>query len=166
MTTTHLAQFTAELAHASTPDAAQKALHKLADTLVGARLFTVMTVDMETELASRSYTSDPVNYPTSGTKPIERNAWFTHVHDRHGMFVANTLAEIATVFPDYTLIGSLGCGAVVNLPVVLDGELVATVNLLDAEHTYTQERQDIIQQHLTLPAMATVLAVRHLGGKH
>ncbi len=164
MTTTHLAQFNAALSAATTADVAQAALHKLADALIGARLFTVMTVDMATELASRSYTSDPESYPTSGTKPITRNSWFNQVHDRHEMFVANTLDEIAGVFPDHELIGQLGCGAVINLPVIHKGELIATVNMLDAEHSYTAERQKIATDDLTLPALATLLTVASLNG--
>ncbi|MCI2394808.1 GAF domain-containing protein [Aliiroseovarius sediminis] len=163
MTTSHHATFTAELSAATTADAAQAALHKLANALIDARLFTVMTVDMDTELASRSYTSDPENYPTSGTKPIERNPWFDQVHDDHRMFVANTLDDIDAVFPDAELIGSLGCGAVINLPVVHKGELIATVNMLDAAGTYTPERQKIAADGLTLPALATLLTVAQLN---
>lgn len=163
MTTSPLTQFNDALSAATTADAAQAALHKLADTLIGAKLFTVMTVDMATELASRSYTSDPKNYPTSGTKPITRNSWFNQVHDGHEMFVANTLADIADVFPDHELIGSLGCGAVINLPVIHKGELIATANMLDAAHHYTPERQKIAADQLTLPALATLLTVAQLA---
>ena len=149
--------FDAELATAATPDAAFAALHRLAGALVGARLFTVMTVDMAAGLARRAYTSDPGSYPATGTKPIEMNAWFEVVHGRHEMFVANTLADIAQVFSDHELIGSLGCGSVVNLPVLQAGQLVATVNLLDAERHYTPERVERVASELTLPAMATLL---------
>ena len=103
-----------------------------------------MTVDMRKMLARRAYTSDPANYPCSGTKPVEMNSWFEVVHPRREMFVANTLAEIAQVFPDHALIGSLGCGSVVNLPIVLGGELVATMNILDREHHYTPERVSVV----------------------
>ena len=112
---------------------------------------------MDAMLASRSYTSDAENYPTSGTKPVEMNRLFDIVHGKQESFVANTLADIATVFPDHELIGSLGCGSVVNLPVILGGKLVATVNMLDAEHHYTQERVTIVEQGLLLPSMAAVL---------
>lgn len=155
--------FDAELAAAATPEAAFAALHRLADAAVGARLFTVMTVDMAAGLARRAYTSDPESYPATGTKPVEMNAWFEVVHGRHEMFVANTLAEIAEVFPDHELIGSLGCGSVVNLPVLRAGRLVATVNLLDAEGHYTPERVGRVAAELTLPAMAALLLADLLG---
>ncbi|EYD76013.1 hypothetical protein Rumeso_02442 [Rubellimicrobium mesophilum DSM 19309] len=155
--------FDAELAAAATPQETYAALHRLADALVGAKLFTVMTVDMAAGLARRAYTSDPESYPATGTKPIEMNAWFEVVHGRHEMFVANTLADIAKVFGDHELIGSLGCGSVVNLPVLRAGQLVATVNLLDAEQHYTPERVERVASELTLPAMATLLTADRLG---
>ncbi len=149
--------FDADLSAAVTADDAYAALHRLADAIVGAKLFTITNVDMDAGLARRAYTSDPANYPATGTKPIQVNAWFEVVHGRHEMFVANTLAEIATVFPDYELIGSLGCGSVVNLPVLRGGELVATVNLLDVEGHYTTDRVALIAAEMTLAAMATLL---------
>ncbi len=85
------------------------------------------------------------------------NVWFDVVHGKQEKFVANTLEDIATVFPDHELIGSLGCGSVVNLPVILGGKLVATVNMLDAEHHYTPERVARVEQVLLLPSMAAVL---------
>lgn len=156
--------FDAELAAATTPEVAYAALHRLASALVGAKLFTVMTVDMTAGLARRAYTSDLESYPATGTKPIEMNAWFEIVHGRHEMFVANTLADIAKVFGDHELIGSLGCGSVVNLPILREGRLVATVNLLDVEEHYTDDRVAAIAMDLTLPAMATLLTVDQLGG--
>ena len=155
--------FDAALAAAATPEAAFAALRRLADALVGARLFTVMTVDMRAGLARRAYTSDPASYPATGTKPVRHDAWFEVVHGRHETFVANTLADIARVFPDHDLIGALGCASVVNLPVLRAGALVATVNLLDVEGHYTPERVERIEAGLTLPSMAVLLTVAALG---
>ena len=80
--------FVSALAIAETEEAAFDALCALTKATVGAKLFTVMTVDMEAMLARRAYTDDAENYPTSGTKPIEINAWFEIVHGRHETFVA------------------------------------------------------------------------------
>ena len=158
--TVPLREFTAALASATGPGAAYDALHRLTQALVGAKLFTVMTVDMGEMLAERTYTSDPESYPTSGTKPVQTNAWFDVVHGRHECFVANTLADIAQVFPDHALIGSLGCGSVVNLPVILGGELVATINILHEEGHYTPDRVERVRENVTLPALAAFLVER------
>lgn len=151
MTTTH-SEFNANLAAATTQHAAFDALYQLSTALVPVRLWTVMSVDHEAGLARRAYTNMPDAYPASGTKPMVQNAWSDIVRGQHKCFVANTLADIAEVFPDYELIGSLGCGSVLNLPIVDQGQLIGTVNLLDAEHHFTPQRMDACQDALTGPA--------------
>jgi GAF domain-containing protein len=158
-----LAEFDHALGAAAEPAAAFDALYELTRATVGVRLFTIMTVDMDQMLARRAYTSDQQNYPCSGTKPVEMNSWFEVVHTRREMFVANTLAEIAKVFPDHELIGALGCGSVVNLPIVLAHQLVATMNILDREHHYSPERISAIGAEISLPAKAALLAFEWLA---
>jgi len=156
-----LAAFDAAIAGARTPDAAYRALQTLTQKIVGARLFTVMTVDMAAGLARRAYTSDAVSYPGSGTKPIVRNDWFEIVHTERRPFVANTIEDIAKVFPDHELIDSLGCQSVINLPVVLGDELIATVNMLDRTGHYPPARVDSVATHLSVPAkLACLVALR------
>jgi hypothetical protein len=157
---TAIARFDAAIAQAKGSDAAFAALQALAEETVGVKLFTFMTVDMEAEVARRAYTSDTVNYPTSGTKPIRYDSWFDIVHKQRQYFVANTIADIAKVFPDYELIDSLGCQSVVNMPVVLGGELVGTVNMLDVEGYYTPERVALICEVLAVPAKLAALVAR------
>lgn len=162
LTTAAQARFTDDLAHARTQEAIFDALFRLSDALVPVRLWTVMTVDLDAGLARRAYSNMPDAYPASGTKPIVHNAWFDIVHGQHRYFVVNTLAEIAEVFPDFELIGTLGCGSVLNLPVIHDGDLLATVNLLDAEGHFTPARVGRCREVLAGPAVAAMLAVRGL----
>ena len=137
------------------------ALRELSESVVGHKLFTIMTVDNAAGLARRAYTSHPRDYPVSGTKPIHRDQWFDIVHSERRSFVANTIADIAKVFPDFELIAALGCGSVMNLPVVLQNELAATVNMLDAEQHYTPERVAAAEALLTIPAkLCCVLAAQ------
>ena len=138
-----------------------KALEDLAGAVVGHKLFTVMSVDMTAGLARRAYSNHPAEYPVSGTKPIHRDAWFDIVHRERRSFVANSIETIAEVFPDHALIASLGCGSVINLPVVLEGDLVATLNLLDVAGHYTPERVAVAEAELAIPArLCCALALR------
>tara|TARA_R110002124_G_scaffold9586_25_gene49368 strand:- start:2818 stop:3309 length:492 start_codon:yes stop_codon:yes gene_type:complete len=156
-----IADFDTAIAAAKGADEAFAALQALTEATVGAKLFTYMTVDMTAELARRAYTSDPQNYPTSGTKPIRYDSWFDIVHKQRQYFVANTIADIAKVFPDYELIDSLGCQSVVNMPVVIGGELIGTVNMLDVDGYYTPERVQMIHDVLAVPAkLAALVAAR------
>jgi hypothetical protein len=159
---TSAAGFDRDIASATGASACWQALERLAAAATGFKLFTVMTVDVAADLGRRAYSSDPTAYPVSGTKPILHDRWFNVVHGEHRTFVANTLADIATVFPDHARIGALGCGSVVNLPVVLAGELAATINMLHAEHYYTPQRVKAIERELSLPAKLALLAARSL----
>ena len=46
------------------------------------------------------------------------------------------------MFTDVALIQSLGCGAVINIPVTSHGEVVGVLALLDAEGQYTGHSLD------------------------
>lgn len=129
-----------------------KALEELSGAVVGHKLFTIMTVDIAAGLARRAYTSHPRDYLVSGTKPIHRDQWFDIVHGERRSFVANTIADIAKVFPDFELIASLGCGSVMNLPVVSQGELVATINMLHVARHFTPERVAAAEAFLAVPS--------------
>ncbi len=146
-------KFEKQIASADNANAVWKALEVLSLSMDGHKLFTVMTVDMAAGLAKRAYSSHPTQYPVTGTKPIHKDAWFAIVHGQRRSFVANTIADISKVFPDYELIASLGCGSVINLPVVLRNELVATVNLLHVEQHYNAMRVAEIETNLSLPSM-------------
>jgi hypothetical protein len=156
-----LREFDCETGVARGSEAAWSALCKYSSAIAGHRLFTVMTVDLDAGLARRAFSDHPAEYPVTGTKPIQRDAWFDIVHGHRRTFVANKIDEIAKVFPDFELIRSLGCGSVVNLPVVLGDELAATINLLHAEDFYTPERVAALESQLTLPAkLCCALAAR------
>lgn len=157
-----LAAFDRAIANDTGPDAPWIALETLARKVIGAKLFTTMTVDMKNELARRAYTSDPVSYPSSGTKPIRYDSWFDIVHKERKNFVANTIEDIAKVFPDHELIDSLGCQSVVNIPVEVGGELLGTVNCLDVAHHHTPERVAAAGL-LKMPARLAFLAAARKG---
>lgn len=157
------ARFVAAISQARTADAGWRALEELAADVVGHRLFTVMTTDMAAGLVRRAYSNMPVEYPTSGTKPLRGNTgdWYETVFVQRRTFVANSIEDIARVFPDHALIGSLGCGSVVNLPLILEGDLVAAVNLLDAAGHYTPERVAAAETKLAVPGrLCAALALR------
>lgn len=106
----------------------------------GARLFTVTRLDEDKALFARVFTSQPVEYPVSGTKPMEKDGWYDTTIAGKRTFVANTPSEFAKYFFDHELIVSLGLGSCINVPVVDQGRVLGTVNILaEAEH-FTPER--------------------------
>jgi hypothetical protein len=107
---------------------------------VGAIIYSCSTFDLDAGKARRIFTNQPQVYPVSGLKDIIPNTWTAQVLDARKSFVANTLEDIAKVFPDHPIIRSLGCGAVINMPVFLAGRFMGTVNVLHEAGYYTPER--------------------------
>ena len=118
---------------------------------LGTRLFTVTVQDLPAGLARRAYTSHPVEYPVSGTKPLTRDGWYDHCIIGQQTFVANTAPEFARYFFDHALITALGLGSCINVPIVDGAAVLGTVNLLAEEHHFTPDRlaayQTIITAH-------------------
>ena len=69
------------------------------------------------------------------------NHWFDRVIRKRQTYVANDIKQIEQDFADADLIGSLGCGAILNLPVTQNGEVIATVNLLNRAGHFNNEKQ-------------------------
>jgi len=130
----------ATVARRDQPTEVFKALERLVDETIGVKLFTLMEIDPDRGVARRNYTNMPDAYPSGGEKEIEENVWTQIVQDRHETFVANSIEEIAKVFSDYELIKSLGCESCLNLPIVVGGEVIGTINCLHEAGHYTPER--------------------------
>lgn len=107
---------------------------------LGTRLFTVTLQDEAAGLARRAFTSHPVEYPVSGTKPLTRDGWYDFCIGGRQTFVANTVPEFAKYFFDHALITSLGLGSCINVPIFGTGPVLGTVNLLAEEGHFTPER--------------------------
>lgn len=104
---------------------------------VGIRLFTVLAWDDGRGALHRVHTSHPSEYPTGGEKVFSRDApWIRQVVLEQQPYLGPDRAAVADVFSDHELIATLGCGAVVNVPVVDGGRTLGVLNLLDAEGCY------------------------------
>jgi GAF domain-containing protein len=134
------------------------ALVGLIDSDVGAIISTASVFDEATGMARRVFTNVPDAYPLSGLKPVVPNRWTEIVLDGRQTFVANRIEDIAEVFPDHALIASLGCGSVVNMPVLLAGRVLGTVNVLHEAGYYTAPRVAALQA-LTPQATAAFAAL-------
>ena len=62
-----LTRFQQDLSAATTPEQAYGALDVLTKELIGVKLFTLTTIDIDAGLARRAYISNAKVYPVSGT---------------------------------------------------------------------------------------------------
>ncbi|MFI0396828.1 GAF domain-containing protein [Paracoccus jiaweipingae] len=136
-----LAAFSAAIAQGTgQPQRAFSALHDLTRATIGARLFTVMRFDADRGVAARLFSSDPLAYPPAGEKPVRPDRWSEQVLVRKQPFIANDLAAIAEVFSDHAQIAALGCQSCLNLPLIIGGQVLGTLNCLDVAGHYTPQR--------------------------
>jgi len=120
------------------PQALFGALEAALGAVLGHRLFTLMRYHARTGESERIYTSHPREYPVGGKKALNPTAWTEQVLRRQQPYLGRTPADVQTVFFDHALIASLGCGSVLNLPVVWDGRVLGTINLLHEAHWYDE----------------------------
>ncbi len=147
------------------PTVTFKALEGLVQETIGAKLFTLMEIDHDRNVAWRNYTNMPEAYPVLGEKPRQKNKWTEAVENRHETFVANSIEEIAEVFPDHELIQSIGCESCLNIPIFINGKMRGSLNCLDVAGHYTPDRVAASETLKEAGALAFLLAesIRNQG---
>jgi hypothetical protein len=134
----HLAAVAAVGTTPGQPGALFGALEAALGAVLGHRLFTLMRYHVTSGESERIYTTHPREYPVGGRKPLNPTAWTERVLRRQQPYLGRTAADVREVFFDHALIASLGCGSVLNLPVVWDGRSLGTINLLHEEDWYDE----------------------------
>jgi hypothetical protein len=105
----------------------------------GVRLFTVLGWEDARGALHRLHTSHPAEYPAGGEKLFSRQSpWVRRVVIDQQHYLGRDAEAVAEVFGDHELIASLGCGAVINIPVVDGDRTLGVVNLLNAEGAYDE----------------------------
>ncbi|WP_394362097.1 GAF domain-containing protein [Amycolatopsis sp. SB7-3] len=127
---------------------------------IGVRLFTVLAWVPERRALRRVHSSHPVEYPVGGEKTVEVAAgWLERCITGQEPYFGPDSAAVREIFADHELIDSLGCGAVINVPVVDDGRTLGVLNLLDAEGHYDEDSVAVARSlaPLAVPALRELL---------
>ncbi|MFB9904488.1 GAF domain-containing protein [Allokutzneria oryzae] len=118
---------------------------------VGVRLFTVLAWLPGRRVLHRVHTSHPAQYPVGGEKSVQVAAgWLATCIAKGKPYLGVDRKAVREVFADHVVIDRLGCGAVINLPVRVDGRVVGVINLLDAEGAYDED--SVRRAELLVPA--------------
>jgi hypothetical protein len=114
-------------------------IHRAVQTETGVRLFTVLAFTDGGRTMHRIYSSHPHEYPVGGRKDVTRDVaadWIARCVTEQAPYFGRTSDDVRRVFADSALIESLGCGSIINAPVVRDGLTIGALNILDAEGAY------------------------------
>lgn len=110
--------------------------------MVGHKLFTATAIHPDGDHVVRLYSNLEGDYASDGKKPVTKDGWHHQVIEQGLPFRGETIEDVKDYFPDHEKISAMGLGAVLNLPVLHQGEVLGTINLLDADHAYSQEDAD------------------------
>jgi len=116
-----------------------ESLDQSVSKVVGHKLFTLMVIDKSRKYVERVYSSNKKIYPLLGTKPIPKNAWTKRVLIEKKEFLGTNFTQIKKLFFDYETIKSIGCGSIINLPVINNNKVLGTLNILHKENYYNKK---------------------------
>ncbi len=107
---------------------------------IGVLLVTVTAVDPADLSFERLYSSMPEVFAVSGRKPANQTRWSRQVLEDHETFVANDYGVLAETMPDHATSRAAGCESLVNVPIVLFGEVIGTLNCLAGDGHFDESR--------------------------
>lgn len=125
---------------AASADAAEADLRGVADEAalrLGATLVTITVITPRGDEVARIFSTHPEVYPCGGRKRLDPSQtspiWLDRVVARQLPFLGATRERLREFFFDWATIERLGCGAIVNTPVVRGGRTIGSVNFLAPE---------------------------------
>jgi GAF domain-containing protein len=123
---------------------------------IGVRLFTVLAWVPERRALRRVHSSHPAEYPVGGEKTVEVAAgWLDRCITDQKPYFGPDRSAVREIFADHDLIESLGCGSIINVPVIAGGRTLGVLNILDAEGAYDQDSVKVAESlaPLAVPAL-------------
>lgn len=127
---------------------------------VGSLLTTASVYDLPNMRSRRVWTDDATAYPTGNFKRLDRNRYYETVIEGRRPFSSTTIEEIATVFFDHEKIRALGFESNMNLPAIVDGAVIGTINLLHRRGHYTAARVAAAMAWQPVATLAFLLLAR------
>lgn len=158
LTLERLAQTAHALGRADSPGAQWSCISQMAESVLGYRLLTALVYLKEQRLMRRIFTSDESLSPLGGFKATGKGPWSAHVLDQGLRYVGSTEADLRTVFSEAELLIGRGLGAVLNIPIWCEGQVIGSINLLDREHAYDRVDDAVVNLVAGICAPAFLLA--------
>lgn len=118
-----------------------RAVHETVQAQMAVKLFTVLGVTKHGRTLTRLYSSHPEQYPVGGTKDIAGVVspdWLETCLTGQQPFFGPSVVDVERVLADSALIAKLGCGSIINVPVIHHARTIGVLNILGAEGAYTE----------------------------
>jgi hypothetical protein len=109
------------------------------------RLLTLLEVDWENQLVRRRYSSDEEHYASGGVKRLMESQWAQHVLKDGKVFTASDRSQMVSAFADHEFLFSLGLDRALNVPVLCEGRVAWTLNMLRGELSFDNAEVGAVQ---------------------
>ena len=118
------------------PKVTFQALDAAMKAVIGHKLLTVLIYHEALQETERFYSNNLDAYPIAGRKQVRPTSWTEQLLICQNCYIGYNADDIREFFLDYELIHSLGCDAILNVPVVWNGVTHGTCNLMHEEGWY------------------------------
>jgi len=124
--------------------------------LVGHKLFAVYYIAPDAHEIVTMYSSSPSVLPAGRPHPAGTQSWNDLVITRGQPFIGCDTDDLRWAYDDAGQFTGLGCGSVLNVPVVVKGETVGLVSLMHEAGWYRDEHVQLAMPfaYLLAPAFA------------
>jgi hypothetical protein len=102
----------------------------------GCDLFTVLVPHASGTRLDRLYSTNHRQYPLGAADEVKDDPWFRRLFDEKQPIVANTMEEIGTWIPDYSIFIEQNYFSLLNLPVIFAGETIGLINIMGGPHHF------------------------------
>ena len=150
----HLKSIAAAVRAPDQPKVTFQALDAAMKAVIGHKLLTVLIYHEALQETERFYSNNLNAYPIAGRKQVRPTSWTEQLLICQNCYIGYNADDIREFFLDYELIHSLGCDAILNVPVVWDGVTLGTCNLMHEEGWYDKGDTEIAMTIASIAAPA------------
>lgn len=148
------------LGEAPQPIAAFNAVDRAVDHVFGRQYVTILAFEGELQTC-RVYSTVPDTYPVGARKAMPDTDQTRRLKQAIP-FVANSLEEIASAYPDHETVKALGATNLVNLPIVFEGKVLGLLCIAGGgaprPETFTAQAQPLAR--ILGPVLASSASAR------
>jgi len=135
----HFNAVAAAAANATSADDILTALDPALDAVFGHKLYTGLLYHGPEIGVERYYSNQPETYLVGGRKPPNVSPWTQQLLVEGRPYIGYDANDIREVFFDHEIIFSLGCEAIINIPVANKGKVLGTLNILHEAGWYSED---------------------------
>jgi hypothetical protein len=136
---THFQAVASASAQGGSADDILKALDPALNAVFGHKLYTGLLYHGPDVGVERYYSNQPETYLVGGRKPPNDLPWTQQLLVEGRPYIGYDANDIREVFFDHEIIFSLGCEAILNIPVAHKGKVLGTLNILHEAGWYSED---------------------------